>query len=131
MNPQQNNIPHVPTLYEAIGGEPTFHRITKRFYGGIESDPLLRPMYPEDLTESIRHMELFLMQYFDGPRTYSELRGHPRLRMRHAPFVIDLPARDAWMRHMRAAVEEENLPKEIETFMLDYFERTATFMMNR
>lgn len=131
MNPLQNNIPHVATLYEAVGGEATFQRIVRRFYDGIEKDPLLRPMYPADLTESIRHMELFLMQYFDGPRTYSELRGHPRLRMRHAPFAIGQPERDAWMLHMRKAVQAEQLPEQIETFMLDYFERTATFMMNR
>lgn len=131
MNPQQNDIPHVATLYEAIGGEATFQRIVQRFYAGIENDPLLRPMYPADLTESIRHMELFLMQYFDGPRTYSELRGHPRLRMRHALFVIGQQERDAWMHHMRTAVQAEQLPEQIETFMLDYFERTATFMMNR
>lgn len=130
MNLLSNNPPQ-QTIYDAIGGEATFQRIVRHFYDGIESDPILRPMYPLDLTESIRHMELFLMQYFDGPRTYSDLRGHPRLRMRHAPFAIGQPERDAWMRHMRAAVEEEKLPAEIEAFMLNYFERTATFMMNR
>ena len=119
------------TIFEAAGGEPTFERIVARFYEGIESDAALRPMYPADLTESKRHMVLFLMQYFGGPTTYAAERGHPRLRMRHAPFAIGQAERDGWMNHMRAAVQAENLPTEITTALLDYFERAATFMMNR
>lgn len=119
------------TIFEIAGGEPAFERIIERFYNGIDSDPIVRSMYPADLTESKRHMVLFLMQYFGGPGTYSQQRGHPRLRMRHAPFVIGQVERDAWMRHMEVAVKAEKLPAEIEAFILDYFERTATFMMNR
>lgn len=125
------NQPQTPTLYDAIGGTPTFERIVTRFYEGIASDPLLRPMYPANLTESRRTMTLFLIQFFGGPGDYSQERGHPRLRMRHMPFVIGQAERDAWMRHMRAAIEAETMPEPIRQHMLDYFERTATFMMNR
>lgn len=121
----------VKTVYEIVGGDAPFQRMVRRFYADVENDPVLRPMYPEDLTESILHLELFLIQYFGGPRTYHELRGHPRMRMRHMPFAIGLAERDAWMRHMRAAVQAEQLPQEIEDVLLQYFERTATFMMNR
>jgi len=75
-----------------------------RFYLGVAGDPLLRPLYPEDLSESARHLALFLMQYWGGPGTYGEQRGHPRLRMRHAPFVIGPAERDAWLRHMGDAL---------------------------
>lgn len=131
MNPLQNDIPQPVTVFDAVGGEAFFQRITRRFYANVENDPVLRPMYPDDLSESILHLELFLMQYFGGPRTYHELRGHPKLRMRHMPFTIGLAERDAWMHHMRNSVKTENLPPEIEDILLDYFERTATFMMNR
>jgi hemoglobin len=119
------------TLFDAIGGAATFERIVERFYQGVATDPVLRPLYPEDLTESKRHLALFLMQYFGGPTTYSQERGHPRLRMRHLPFTIGQAERDAWMRHMKAAVEAEQLPAVIQGTLLDYFERVATFMMNR
>jgi hemoglobin len=131
MNSQQSNIPQPVTVFEAAGGEAVFQRITRRFYADVENDPLLRSMYPNDLAESILHLELFLIQYFGGPRTYHELRGHPRMRMRHMPFAIGQAERDAWMHHMRNSVQAEKLPQEIETILLDYFERTATFMMNR
>ena len=119
------------TVYEAVGGQPVFEHIIDNFYAGIESDPLIRPMYPEDLTESKKYMTLFVMQYFGGPRTYSEERGHPRLRMRHLPFSIGQAERDAWMKHMKAAIEAENFPPPVTAFFLEYFESTATFMMNR
>ena len=122
---------NLPTIYEAVGGEKVFARIIENFYNGIESDALIRPMYPQDLTESKRSMTLFVMQYFGGPRTYSQERGHPRLRMRHAPFSIGQAERDAWMKHMRDAVEAEHFVSSLETVLLDYFENTATFMMNR
>ena len=119
------------TVYAAVGGGETFDRIVKRFYEGVAQDAALRPMYPDDLVESERRLSLFLQQYFGGPSTYSEQRGHPRLRMRHFPFAIGQVERDAWMRHMRAAVEAERFPPEIEGVLLDYFDRAATFMINR
>jgi hemoglobin len=119
------------TLFDQAGGAPFFERLVERFYAGIESDEMLRPMYPADLRESKRHMALFLMQYFGGPGTYSQERGHPRLRMRHGPFSIGQGERDAWVRHMRAAVEGEEMPPEVRAGLLEYFERAATFMMNR
>ena len=119
------------TVYAAVGGGETFDRIVAHFYEGVAEDAVLRAMYPEDLADSRRHLSLFLQQYFGGPSTYSEERGHPRLRMRHFPFAIGQAERDAWMRHMRAAVEAERFPAEIEQVLLDYFDRAATFMMNR
>ena len=119
------------SIYEAVGGQVAFERIVERFYEGIENDALLRPMYPADLTESKRHMALFLMQYFGGPGTYSQERGHPRLRMRHAPFAIGVPERDAWMLHMGNAVKAEKLAPAVEAILMEYFERVAIFMMNR
>ena len=120
-----------PTLFEAVGGAIVFERIVENFYDGLSQDPILRPLYPVELSESKKMMSLFLMQYFGGPTTYSEQRGHPRLRMRHLPFSIGQAERDGWIKHMKAAIEAENLPPEISSAMMDYFERTATFMMNR
>jgi len=94
----------VDTLFDRVGGEPFFVDLVDRFYLGVAGDPLLRPLYPEDLAESARHLALFLMQYWGGPPTYNEQRGHPRLRMRHARFVIGPGERDAWLRHMFAAL---------------------------
>jgi hemoglobin len=96
----------VGTLFDRVGGEPFFVDLVDRFYLGVAGDPLLRPLYPDDLTESAQHLALFLMQYWGGPPTYNEQRGHPRLRMRHAPFVIGPAERDAWLRHMLAALGE-------------------------
>jgi hemoglobin len=119
------------TVFAAAGGEETFRRIVAHFYAGVSEDPLLRPLYPENLDESERHLTLFLVQYFGGPSTYSQQRGHPRLRMRHLPFTIGQAERDAWMRHMTAAVEAERLPQPLSATLLDYFDRAATFLMNR
>ena len=93
-------------LYERVGGESFFIDLVNGFYLGVAGDPLLRPLYPDDLAESASHLALFLIQYWGGPPTYNELRGHPRLRMRHAPFVIGPAERDAWLRHMSVALEE-------------------------
>ena len=119
------------TVFQAVGGAETFDRIVQRFYEGVGADATLRPMYPADLEASRRHLSLFLQQYFGGPSTYAEERGHPRLRMRHFPFAIGQAERDAWMRHMRAAVEAERLPADVQNVLLDYFERAATFLINR
>lgn len=119
------------TLFESVGGTATFERIVEHFYEGVATDSTLRPLYPDDLTESKRHLALFLIQYFGGPATYSQERGHPRLRMRHLPFEIGVAERNAWMRHMETAVKAEQLPTTLEDTMLAYFERAATFMINR
>ena len=94
------------TLYARVGGEAFFVDLVDRFYVGVAGDPLLRPLYPDDLAESSRHLALFLVQYWGGPTTYGEERGHPRLRMRHAPFVIGPAERDAWLRHMEEALAQ-------------------------
>lgn len=120
------------TIYEAVGGEAFFVQLVERFYQGVEGDSLLRPMYPEaDMTGAKRRLHLFLMQYFGGPDTYSQERGHPRLRRRHMPFSIGEAERDAWMTHMRASLEQADAPDEIKAHMLNYFEQVATFMQNR
>jgi hemoglobin len=119
------------TIYEAVGGEETFHRLVAAFYEGVEGDPVLRPLYPEDLAESREHLALFLAQYFGGPPRYSETRGHPRLRMRHLPFAIGPRERDAWLAHMEAALDRVAIPSPAREVMRDYFRRAADFMMNR
>lgn len=118
------------SIFELAGGAATFERIVDRFYNGVATDALLRPMYPDDLAESKRTLSLFLIQYFGGPGTYSEERGHPRLRMRHMPYTIGEAERDAWLHHMKAAVEAEELPAIVRAAMLQYFENAANFMMN-
>jgi len=122
------------TVYEAAGGEQTFTRLVERFYAGVAGDPVLRPLYPRDpegFAAAGEHLRLFLIQYWGGPGTYSEQRGHPRLRMRHAPFAIGRAERDAWMGHMRAAVNSLDVPAAVHAAFLDYFENAATAMMNR
>ncbi|WP_430782988.1 globin [Actinoplanes sp. G11-F43] len=120
------------SFYDAVGGEPTFRRLVDLFYEGVAGDPLLRPMYPEeDLEPAADRLALFLMQYWGGPTTYSDNRGHPRLRMRHAPFVVDIAARDAWLRHMRVAVDALGLAEPLRVQLWDYLERAAYFMVNR
>ncbi|WP_330175796.1 globin [Streptomyces sp. NBC_01498] len=119
------------TFYEQVGGEETFRRLVHRFYQGVADDPLLRPMYPEeDLGPAEERFRLFLTQYWGGPRTYSDNRGHPRLRMRHAPFKVDQAAHDAWLRHMRAAIDELGLPEQYETQLWDYMTYAAASMVN-
>jgi hemoglobin len=119
------------SVYVQAGGEATFHALVAAFYRGIADDPLLRPMYPEeDLGPAEERMRLFLIQYFGGPTTYSQRRGHPRLRMRHFPFAVNQAAREAWLRHMRAALDEVALSPMLDGIMWDYFERAATAMIN-
>lgn len=122
--------PSGPSLYERVGGEPFFVALVDRFYEGVEADPVLRPMYPEDLTDAKRHLVLFLVQYWGGPTTYQEERGHPRLRMRHAPFPVDVAARDAWLAAMGRAVVEAGLPESEESELLRYFVMAATHLIN-
>ncbi|MFB9239518.1 globin [Plantactinospora siamensis] len=133
MNPHGENTQPEPTVsfFAAIGGEPTFRKLVAEFYAGVAQDPLLRPMYPEeDLGPAADRLALFLMQYWGGPNTYSAQRGHPRLRMRHAPFRVDAAARDAWLRHMHDAVDSLGLPPEQAGMLWDYLERAAYFMVN-
>ncbi|GAB3213961.1 globin [Marinactinospora thermotolerans] len=119
------------TFYEAVGGEETFTRLVRRFYEGVATDPVLRPMYPEeDLGPAEERLRLFLVQYWGGPRTYSERRGHPRLRMRHFPFRIGGEERDRWLAHMRAAIDDLALPPEAERMMWDYMVHAAHSMVN-
>jgi hemoglobin len=120
------------TLYERVGGQSFFDDLVDAFYRGVESDELLRPMYPSDLTESKYHLALFLAQYWGGPPIYSELRGHPRLRMRHAPFRITKRARDAWLAHMNAAVSEihDRVSDLDRVELLSYLDATAHQLRN-
>ena len=120
------------TFYHAVGGEPTFRRLVAGFYRRVATDPVLRPLYPEeDLSGAEERLRLFLMQYWGGPGTYSERRGHPALRMRHAPFAIGPAERDAWLRNMTAAVEDLELPPELAAPLLDYLRMAANAMVNR
>jgi hemoglobin len=119
------------SVYQIVGGDEPFARLVDAFYRGVEGDPLLRPMYPEDLTEAREHLFLFLIQLFGGPRRYDALRGHPRLRMRHFPFSIGAAERDAWLKHMRAAVDEAEIAEPARQAMLDYFDHAAHFLVNR
>jgi hemoglobin len=119
------------SFFDAVGGEPFFRRLVDRFYEGVATDPLLRPMYPEEVLEPAKdRLALFLMQYWGGPNTYSASRGHPRLRMRHAPFTVSPAARDAWLTHMRDAVDSMGLPQEHHDALWEYLERAAYFMVN-
>ncbi len=129
----QAEIPHgePESFYTRVGGEPAFRALVHRFYEGVAQDPQLRPMYPEeDLGPAEERLTLFLIQYWGGPKTYSDLRGHPRLRMRHAPFRVDAVARDLWLHHMAVAVREQKLDPADETELWQYLERAAHFMVN-
>ena len=118
-------------FYEEVGGEQTFRAIVDRFYELVSKDELLRPLYPEkDLAPAADKLRMFLEQYWGGPHTYSQLRGHPRLRMRHAPFQIGPEQRDAWLRCMRTAVDEADLPAAHRVVLWDYLEMAANSMLN-
>jgi hemoglobin len=124
--------PVQPSFYDAVGGEETFTRLVAAFYEGVADDPLLRPLYPdEDLGPAQERLTMFLVQYWGGPRTYSEERGHPRLRMRHANFAIGPNERDAWLRHMRDAVDTLGLPQQQEQELWAYLYQSAFALINR
>ena len=118
------------TLYERVGGQPFFDRLVERFYDGVAKDPLLRHMYPDDLSDPKQHLAHFLGQYWGGPPTYSEERGHPRLRMRHVPFVIGLAERDAWLEHMVGAVETSGADGDAQRELTEYFEMASRNLIN-
>jgi hemoglobin len=124
----------VETLYDRVGGEQFFVDLVDRFYLDVAGDPLLRPLYPDDLGDPARHLALFLAQYWGGPGTYSEERGHPRLRMRHAPFVIGPAERDAWLRHMGDALgsleAEERIAAADAAELRAYLDMAANTLIN-
>jgi hemoglobin len=120
------------TFYDAVGGEETFRRLTERFYQGVAADPLLRPLYPEeDLAGAEERLRLFLIQYWGGPNTYSQRRGHPALRMRHARFAIGQAERDAWLRHMTEAIESLELVPPLDQMLLEYVTMASGSLINR
>jgi len=120
------------TLYERVGGLPFFERLVDHFYDAVAADPVLIRLYPkpDDLSEARRHLTLFLVQYWGGPTTYSDERGHPRLRMRHAPFAIGLDERDHWLRAMRAAVDSLGPEPGVRMELESYFDIAAEAMRN-
>jgi hemoglobin len=118
------------SLYERVGGAPFFVTLVDRFYDGVADDPILRPMYPDDLADSRRHLALFLIQYWGGPTTYGEERGHPRLRRRHAPHAIDAVARDAWLAHMGAAIDSMGMEPFDKAALTDYLTTAANQLQN-
>ncbi len=120
------------TFYDAVGGEETFRRIVAGFYRRVPTDPVLSAVYDlDDLEGAEERLRLFLVQYWGGPRTYSELRGHPRLRMRHVRFRIGSAERDAWLRHMLAAVDTRSAPPQDAQAMRDYFHASAFSLVNQ
>lgn len=121
----------VTTFYDEIGGAETLRGIVARFYEGVATDPVLRPLYPEeDLGPAEERFFLFLCQYWGGPTTYSQERGHPRLRMRHAPFAVTPLARDHWLAHFRAGLDQAGLTPEQDAQFWEYVTHAAQFMIN-
>jgi hemoglobin len=119
------------TFYDRVGGGETFTRLVAAFYEGVADDEVLRPLYPEDdLGPAADRLRMFLEQYWGGPRTYSDQRGHPRLRMRHAPYRVDALARDRWLLHMRDAVDTLDLPADLDAELWDYLLMAAHSMVN-
>lgn len=118
------------TVFDRVGGQGFFDDLVERFYERVAHDAVLRPLYPEDLTEPKRHLALFLGQYWGGPATYNAERGHPRLRMRHAPFVIGLAERNAWLTHMTAAVRESGADQGVDDELVEYFEMASRSLIN-
>ena len=120
-----------PSFYEQMGGDKTFATIARVFYERVATDPILKPMYPEsDMDGAEERLRTFLAQYWGGPTTYSENRGHPRLRMRHMPYQVTPEARDAWLRHIMAGVDAAQLEPELDARLRDYLNRAAWSMVN-
>ena len=118
------------SLYDQVGGSDTFFKLVDSFYEAVRLDKRLMSMFPEDLSGPKERLALFLIQYFGGPSTYSERRGHPRLRMRHVPFTIGPEERDRWVGHMLHAIDATGIAEPARSQMIEYIERTATFMIN-
>ena len=119
------------SLYDAVGGEPVFRELVADFYRGVAQDPVLRPLYEdEDLSDAEERLRMFLVQYWGGPTTYSEQRGHPRLRMRHVAWKIGERERDAWLSHMLPAVARLDIPEDCRAAIWDHLERAAHSLVN-
>ncbi|MFZ9909899.1 MAG: globin [Candidatus Nanopelagicaceae bacterium] len=119
------------TLFERVGGEATFEQLVSHFYALVSVNPILRPMYPDDdFQAAAERLMLFLIQYWGGPHTYSEMRGHPRLRMRHAQFLIGSKARDAWLECMKSAVDELKIEESDREELWNYLEMAAQSLVN-
>ncbi|MCW2701490.1 MAG: glbO [Blastococcus sp.] len=132
MSESSRSLPSARTFYDEVGGRDTFVRLVSRFYAGVRTDPVLAPLYPQDDWEGAEtRLRGFLEQYWGGPKTYSQERGHPRLRMRHAPFAIGSVERDAWLTHMRDAVDSLQLSPEQDATLWGYLEMAALSMQNR
>jgi hemoglobin len=119
------------SLFDRVGGLRFFVTLVERFYDAVAEDPRLRPIYPDDLSGPRRHLALFLAQYWGGPTTYNQERGHPRLRMRHAPFAVGPAERDAWLEHMLASLSSSSASDADKAELRDYFETAATALINR
>ena len=120
------------SFYEQVGGEAFFADLTSQFYAVVATDPILRPMYPEDdMKGAAQRLQWFLSQYWGGPTTYQENRGHPRLRMRHSQFTIGIAARDAWLRAMKTAVDGVEIKEGLKEQLWDYLELAADAMVNQ
>jgi len=132
MSESSRSLPSARTFYDEVGGAPVFSALVAHFYAGVRTDPVLAPLYPQDDWDGAEtRLRTFLEQYWGGPTTYSQERGHPRLRMRHAPFAIGTAERDAWLRHMRAAVDSLELSPEHDAALWGYLEMAALSMQNR
>jgi hemoglobin len=132
MSESRRSLPSARTFFDEVGGHETFARLVHRFYQGVRQDPVLSPLYPQDdWAGAEARLRGFLEQYWGGPTTYSQERGHPRLRMRHAPFAIGEIERDAWLSHMREAVDSLELPAEQHATLWEYLEMAARSMQNR
>lgn len=130
-SPSPAQATEADSFYAAVGGEDAFHRLVHRFYAEVSEDPVLRPLYPDaDLGPAEDRLRMFLVQYWGGPRTYSQQRGHPRLRMRHAPFRVGIRERDAWLRHMRSAVDSLALPPDQDATLWEYLTMAANSLVN-
>ena len=123
--------PTGPTIYELAGGMPAFERLIDAFYGRVADDELLRPMYPDDLEPGKTHLTWFFAQYWGAGQIYSDVRGHPRLRMRHAPFPITPEAALRWAELMAASIVEQGFPPEVEHALLEYVARATPTLINQ
>lgn len=122
---------NMQSVYDMVGSEEPFRELVALFYAKVEQDPVLRPMFPDDLEDGKYWQFLFLMQYFGGPARYMEERGHPRLRMRHFPFEINQEARDHWLEHMLTSIDEVGFQEPVRSVMRQYFKKASTFLINQ
>ena len=131
MSESSRSLPSARTFYDEVGGAPTFARLVSRFYAAVRTDPVLAPLYPQDDWEGAEvRLRGFLEQYWGGPTTYSQERGHPRLRMRHAPFRVDREAAEHWLTHFREGLDEVGLTPEQDAKFWGYVTYAAQFMLN-